>query len=59
LERSKHIKIWVAYASFEASINELDNFRKIMERAEKYYLENLDLKEERALLIESWRDMEE
>jgi hypothetical protein len=30
-----------------------------MERAEKYYLENLELKEERAMLIESWRDMEE
>jgi len=30
-----------------------------MERAEKYYLDNPELKEERAMLIETWRNMEE
>jgi len=30
-----------------------------MERAEKFYLENPELKEERAMLVETWRDMEE
>jgi crooked neck len=59
LERSKHIKIWVAFAAFEASINELNNYRKIMERGEKYYLENPELKEERAMLVETWKDMED
>ncbi len=30
-----------------------------MERAEKYYLDNPELKEERAMLIETWRNMED
>lgn len=33
--------------------------RKILEKGEKYFLENPDLKEERAMLLEAWKDLEE
>ena len=59
LERSKHIKIWVAYAQFEAAAGDKATCRRILEKAEKYFLENPDLKEERAMLLEAWRDLEE
>jgi crooked neck len=59
LERSKHIKIWVAYAQFEASTGDRAACRKILEKAEKHFLENPDLKEERAMLLEAWKDLEE
>ena len=59
LERSKHIKIWVAYAQFEASLGNKGVCRKILEKGEKFFLENPDLKEERAMLLEAWKDLEE
>lgn len=58
LERSKHVKIWVSYGQFELSIKNIAGFRQIMQRAEKSYMGNNEFKEERAILLENWRDTE-
>ncbi|OAD56338.1 Protein crooked neck [Eufriesea mexicana] len=64
LERTLHVKVWIAYAKFELanSTNEdgLDNVvlaRRIFERGNDALRANGD-KESRALLLEAWRDFE-
>ena len=45
LERTKHIKIWVSYAQFEASIDSKDVCREILKRGEENFKDNPDSKE--------------
>lgn len=60
LERTQHVKVWLSFAKFEASLKSDDgnaNSRSIYERADKA-LRNAENTEERVLLLESWRDFE-
>ncbi|XVF53031.1 hypothetical protein PTKIN_Ptkin05aG0066400 [Pterospermum kingtungense] len=83
LDRTKHLKVWVSYAKFEASAIEendggsdspqdvvqeiyheekkkcIQHARGVFERAINYYKTSaLELKEERAVLLEEWINME-
>ncbi|KAG6803599.1 protein crooked neck [Apis mellifera caucasica] len=64
LERTLHVKVWIAYAKFElansTSEDDFDNVvlaRRIFERGNDALRQNGD-KESRALLLEAWRDFE-
>lgn len=60
LERTHHVKVWLSFGEFEASLKNADgntNARSIFERADKN-LRNAENNEERALFLESWRDFE-
>ena len=59
LNKTKHIKVWVSYAQFEKSIGNVENARKILQEAEDYFKNNFELKEERVLLLENWKEIEE
>jgi crooked neck len=67
LERTKHVKVWTSFALFESSIDEVDKARDIYSRSYQYFKsgsmekdENeLDLKEQRLMLLESWKEFEE
>ncbi|XP_019091706.1 PREDICTED: crooked neck-like protein 1, partial [Camelina sativa] len=65
LDRTKHYKVWVSFAKFEAQQQEDDvtdcirRARAVFDRANTYYKDcTLDLKEERASLLEDWLNME-
>uniref|UniRef100_K4BEH9 Crooked neck protein n=1 Tax=Solanum lycopersicum TaxID=4081 RepID=K4BEH9_SOLLC len=68
LNRTKHVKVWLSYAKFEASamssdINQkkkcLQHTRDVFERAVSYLINSApELKEERVILLEEWIDME-
>ncbi|KAG8390551.1 hypothetical protein BUALT_Bualt01G0095200 [Buddleja alternifolia] len=73
LNRTKHLNVWISYAKFEASTMEkeglheesdyerkrkcLERARVVFERALSYYT-TPELKEERAMLLEEWLNME-
>lgn len=60
LERTQHVKVWLNFAEFEASLKDEQayaNAHDIYERAEKI-LRNAENSEERAIFLESWRDFE-
>ncbi|XP_076661694.1 pre-mRNA splicing factor crn [Halictus rubicundus] len=64
LERTLHVKVWIAYAKFELANSTtedgVDNVvlaRRIFERGNDALRSNGD-KESRALLLEAWRDFE-
>ena len=60
LERTQHVKVWLSFAKFEASLKTDEgnsNSRQIYARADKA-LRNTENTEERALLLESWRAFE-
>eukprot|EP00823_Brevimastigomonas_motovehiculus_P008583 TRINITY_DN788_c0_g1_i1.p1 TRINITY_DN788_c0_g1~~TRINITY_DN788_c0_g1_i1.p1 ORF type:complete len:754 (+),score=180.99 TRINITY_DN788_c0_g1_i1:63-2324(+) len=58
LERTKHPKVWISRAQFEASVVcQIDQARPIFEEADQYFKSN-QLKEERVMLLEAWRDFE-
>ena len=60
LERTQHIKVWLSFAKFEASLsstNGLTPCRSVYERAEKC-LKNRRNAEERAMLLENWLEFE-
>ncbi|XP_046836382.1 protein crooked neck [Vespa crabro] len=64
LERTLHVKVWIAYAKFElansSSEVDVDNVtlaRRIFERGNDALRSNGD-KESRVLLLEAWRDFE-
>ncbi|KAG2468092.1 CRNL1 protein, partial [Polypterus senegalus] len=60
LQRTQHVKVWISYAQFELSVESgerLMKCRQIYEEANKA-LRNCEEKEERLLLLESWRDFE-
>ncbi|KAL1816477.1 hypothetical protein DCAR_0520880 [Daucus carota subsp. sativus] len=79
LERTKHLKVWISFAKFEASamienqdpelpedetkqsqqLQCLENARKVFESAINYFRTSApDLKEERAMLLEEWLNLE-
>ncbi|GAA0173494.1 RNA splicing factor [Lithospermum erythrorhizon] len=75
LNRTKHLKVWISYAKFEASAMEsegsdsvedehelaecLRRARGVFERALSHYRTSApELKEERAMLLEEWLNME-
>ncbi|KAL5993549.1 Crooked neck-like protein 1 [Asimina triloba] len=80
LDRTKHLKVWISYAKFEASAEEdgmnpeaqenngqdhekklqqLQLSRGVFERAFDYFRTTApELKEERAMLLEEWLNME-
>ncbi|KAE8601163.1 hypothetical protein XENTR_v10013561 [Xenopus tropicalis] len=61
LQRTQHVKVWISFAQFElTSSNEdtLGKCRQIYEEANKS-LRNCEEKEERLMLLESWRNFEE
>ncbi|KAJ7952117.1 crooked neck-like protein 1 [Quillaja saponaria] len=83
LDRTKHLKVWISYAKFEASAVEADGrvsdlpeddlqacqhkqkkqsiqrARRVFEKADNYFRTSApELKEERAMLLEEWLNME-
>ncbi|XP_060670702.1 uncharacterized protein LOC112488786 [Ziziphus jujuba] len=73
LKLTKHVKVWISYAKFEASIKETDlegleeqkkqcvlRSRRVFEKAIDYYSTSAfpDSNEERAMLEEEWLNME-
>lgn len=83
LERTKHLKVWISFAKFEASamveeqdpelpedeaqeslreqqqLQCLQNARRVFESAINYFRTSApDLKEERAMLLEEWLNLE-
>ncbi|KAG7605086.1 HAT (Half-A-TPR) repeat [Arabidopsis thaliana x Arabidopsis arenosa] len=64
LDRTKHCKVWISFAKFEASASEhkedgIKSARVIFDRANTYYKDTTpELKEERATLLEDWLNME-
>jgi crooked neck len=59
LERTKHVKVWISYSQFLATIaGRAEDARVTYEDAYKY-LKNAGLKEERVLLVQSWKQFEE
>lgn len=58
LQRTKHLKVWISYAKFEHADAHSDaNARRIFEEAEAYFKAE-QLRDERALLLETWLDFE-
>ncbi|XP_040016933.2 crooked neck-like protein 1 [Gasterosteus aculeatus] len=60
LQRTQHVKVWISYAKYELSIDgpdRLQKCRQIFEEANKG-MRNCEEKEERLMLLESWRDFE-
>ncbi|XP_006812602.1 crooked neck-like protein 1 [Saccoglossus kowalevskii] len=60
LERTHHVKVWISYAQFEASIGDdhcIAASRSIYEQANKA-LRNDEEKENRLMLLESWKEFE-
>uniref|UniRef100_A0AAR2LQ72 Crooked neck-like protein 1 n=1 Tax=Pygocentrus nattereri TaxID=42514 RepID=A0AAR2LQ72_PYGNA len=61
LQRTQHVKVWISYAQFELSVDSEDRLqrcRQVYEEANKS-LRNCEEKEERLMLLESWRDFEQ
>eukprot|EP01134_Creolimax_fragrantissima_P000225 CFRG0225T1 len=60
LERTQHVKVWLTYATFEASIGNSKSVamaRNVYEQADKHMRDH-DLNEERLMVLEAWRDFE-
>lgn len=61
LKRTQHVKVWISYGQFELSIDSDDRIqrcRQIFEEANKS-MQSCEEKEERLMLLESWRDFED
>lgn len=58
LERSQHVKVWISFAQFEHLIGNIENARNVFEKAFKS-LRDCEFKEDRVLLIETWKNFEE
>ena len=57
LERTGHVKVYVSYARFEASIGNQDNARSVFEKAYSA-LREADQREECMMLLEAWEGFE-
>ena len=60
LERTQHIKVWLSFAKFEASVGTEEgaaNARSVYERANRSLVSGYS-SEERAMLLEAWKDFE-
>uniref|UniRef100_A0A8I3QI81 Crooked neck pre-mRNA splicing factor 1 n=1 Tax=Canis lupus familiaris TaxID=9615 RepID=A0A8I3QI81_CANLF len=61
LQRTQHVKVWISFAQFELSSRKegsLAKCRQIYEEANKT-MRNCEEKEERLMLLESWRSFED
>lgn len=58
LAKTGHVKVFLALAHFEASLQEIDKMRAVFEGADQAMKGKAHLKEERALLLRSWLDLE-
>lgn len=58
LERSQHVKVWISYAQFEHSTDNTENARKVFDKAYEA-LKDAPQKEDRVLLVETWKEFEE
>jgi len=58
-EKTKHVKVWISFAQFEKSIGNTENARNIFVESEEYFKQNPDLKEERVMMLEQWKEMED
>uniref|UniRef100_A0A8U8B2X7 Crooked neck pre-mRNA splicing factor 1 n=1 Tax=Geospiza parvula TaxID=87175 RepID=A0A8U8B2X7_GEOPR len=61
LQRTQHVKVWISLAQFELSAGQderLQRCRQIYEEANKA-MRSCEEKEERVMLLESWRSFEE
>lgn len=60
LERTSHVKVWISFAQFEATeIGQgMETARKIFDKA-YHQLKDEGLKEERVLLLDAWRVLEQ
>nr|CAG8474543.1 5916_t:CDS:10 [Entrophospora candida] len=64
LEKTGHVKVWISFAQFELYAEEGGNNEVSVEKARKVFeraynsIKERDLKEERVLLLESWKDFE-
>jgi len=63
LSRTKHVKVWISRAQFESTIEELEKARETYEKADQFLKEQAqnnepNAKEERVLLLESWKEFE-
>lgn len=61
LERTQHVKVWISYAKFEHSVpteSSVVHARALFQRANKD-LRSCQEKEQRLMLLESWKDFEE
>ncbi|NXG73922.1 CRNL1 protein, partial [Baryphthengus martii] len=61
LQRTQHVKVWISFAQFELSAGRegsLSRCRQIYEEANKA-MRSCEEKEERVMLLESWRSFEE
>ncbi|NWX34993.1 CRNL1 protein, partial [Notiomystis cincta] len=61
LQRTQHVKVWISFAQFELSAGReerLPRCRQIYEEANKA-MRNCEEKEERVMLLESWRRFED
>ena len=57
LEKTKHLKVWISYAKYEVHENSEESARSILKKAEAFF-KNSQNKEDRALLLESWLEIE-
>ena len=48
----------MSFAVFEREHGTLEQSREVYEKADRWFKENPDLKEERVMLLESWREAE-
>jgi len=58
LQRTKHVKVWISRAQFEASIKDLAQARAVFEEADAYFKGKEEQREERKILLEAYRDFE-
>ncbi|KGL75696.1 Crooked neck-like 1, partial [Tinamus guttatus] len=61
LQRTQHVKVWISFAQFELSAGKeesLPRCRQVYEEANKA-MRNCEEKEERVMLLESWRNFEQ
>eukprot|EP00483_Globobulimina_turgida_P002854 UN02859 len=65
LSKTKHVRVWINYAQFEAQINKPVNARNIFIKCDGYFRneikkqnENMELKESRVMLLEAWMQFE-
>ena len=58
LEKTQHVKVWISMAQFEATVAGMDAARQVMEQAYQQ-LKQENLSEERVLLLDAWRVLEQ
>ena len=57
LQRTSHVKVWISFGQFEALQSGIVQARQVFQRGYDA-LKEQELKEERVMLLESWREAE-